>query len=140
MSSVSSLTSPSIHLLHVEALWFDYLFKGIKTVEGRLKRGKYAGMKVGDIVWFADDKIEMAPKFALSIVALRLYPSFEEMLEVEGIGKALPGIKSIEEGSAIYERFYSKSAQNECGVIAIEVGFVDGVKVFSKSQGYSSML
>jgi len=88
--------------------------EGKKKVEGRLYDEKRQAIKPGDEIVFEN-------KLVCVVKDLRVYSSFREMLEKEGLENVLPGVKSIEEGVKVYRRFYSEEKERKYGVVAIEV-------------------
>ena len=88
--------------------------EGKKKIEGRLYDEKRRQIKPGDTIIFEG-------KLKVKVKALRLYPSFREMLSEEGLGNVLPGIKTIEEGIQIYRQFYTEEEEKKHGVVAIEI-------------------
>jgi len=99
--------------------YFTFLKNGQKTVEGRVRRGKYAEIQPGDeIVVYNNEETD-----SVEVIAKRVttYQSFEEMLKKESLSKLLPDVKTIEEGVGIYRKFYSPAEELEFGMVAIEV-------------------
>lgn len=98
--------------------WFGFLKTGEKRIEGRLRSGKYAGMKAGDeILVLSDDGDE---SFTVVVEELLQFPSFEAFLTVH-LSEALPGVKSVQEGVAIYHQFYTPEQEAALGILAIRV-------------------
>ena len=64
-------------------------------------------MNIGDILLF-DDTGEQ-----VKVVNLTLYPSFQVMFESEGFKHIVPDIKTIEQGIAVYRKFYSIEQEKE---------------------------
>lgn len=64
-------------------------------------------MEIGDILQF-DDTGE-----TVKVVNLTLYPSFQVMFESEGFKHIVPDIKTIEQGIAVYRKFYSIEQEKE---------------------------
>ncbi len=96
--------------------------EGKKKVEGRLYDEKRQGIKPGDTIIFEN-------KLMCVVKDVRVYSSFREMLESEGIENVLPGVESVEEGIMVYRRFYSEEKEKKYGVAAIEVepvGWIGG--------------
>jgi len=87
---------------------------GKKRIEGRLYDEKRQAIKPGDEIIFEN-------KLMCVVKDVRIYSSFKEMLEKEGLENVLPGVKSIEEGVKVYRRFYSEEKEKKYGVAAIEV-------------------
>lgn len=100
---------------NVQEPYKSQILSGQKTVEGRLNKGKFWSLKIGDILQF-DDTGEQ-----VKVVNLTLYPSFQVMFESEGLKHIVPDIKTIEQGIAVYRKFYSIEQEKEFWVIAIEM-------------------
>ena len=100
---------------NVQEPYKSQILSGQKTVEGRLNKGKFWSLKIGDILQF-DDTGEQ-----VKVVDLTLYPSFQEMFVSEGLKHIVPDIKTIEQGIAVYRKFYSIEQEKEFWVIAIEM-------------------
>lgn len=103
---------------HVSMPWYDFISMGMKTVEGRLNKGDFRNIQVGDIITFTSEGQPDVPKM---VVGLRHYRSFRDMLEHEGLSHVLPGIDSIDHGVFIYEQYYPPSEQALHGVVAIHL-------------------
>lgn len=127
--STSSPSSSSPLLLHVEAPWFDLIKSGKKTIEGRLNSSKHSTVTAGDIIWFASDKEKPFPEMAFEVKRVAPYATFRELLQGEDLAKVLPQIETVEMGVTVYEKYYSFERQQEIGVLAIEIGPIEDVKV-----------
>ena len=102
----------------VQEPYRSLILSGQKTVEGRLKKGKFASLQVGDF-------LELEESGAIfEVKRLTCYPSFYAMLRTEGLEKVLPNIADLEQGEAIYYQFFSPEQEKEFGVLAIEVKFL----------------
>ncbi|MFH0846092.1 MAG: ASCH domain-containing protein [Patescibacteria group bacterium] len=99
--------------------YFGFIKDGVKTVEGRLQKGLYKELKIGDEIQVCNN--EETESVRVEILDLRKYSSFQEMLEKESFKKILPDIISVEEGVGIYRKFYTEEQEKEFGVVAIEV-------------------
>lgn len=105
---------------NVSEPWFSLISLGLKTIEGRKNKGRFAEMKVGDIVEWTNT--DFKPRSVLTkIVRKKEYPSFKEYLETEGLNKCLPGIPSLEHGLSVYFKYYTEQDEKMYGVIAIEM-------------------
>lgn len=98
--------------------WFSLISLGIKSVEGRLDKGDFQNMAIGDLVkWINDD---FQPRSVLTkIVRKTKYSSFNEYLKAEGLDKCLPTFKSLDDGVKVYHKYYSYQDEQQYGVIAI---------------------
>ncbi|NJF25125.1 ASCH domain-containing protein [Thermococcus sp. Bubb.Bath] len=88
--------------------------EGRKRIEGRLYDEKRQKIKPGDTIIFEN-------RLMCVVKDIRVYSSFREMLESEGIENVLPGVGDIEEGIRVYRKFYSEEKEKKYGVAAIEV-------------------
>jgi ASC-1-like (ASCH) protein len=105
---------PHIIMMKIAEPWFGHVLRGDKQVEGRLMKGKFATLKVGDILC-----INGVVNY--KVTGLRQYASFRDMIQQEGIDRVLPGVTDIEEGCSVYRQFYTAEDENQYGVVAIEV-------------------
>ena len=60
----------------------------VKTVEGRLNKGKFKNIKGGDIITFTNPLTKKS--IALKVESIKEYKSFENMISMEGIKHVLP--------------------------------------------------
>lgn len=107
--------------------YFSFIKEGVKTIEGRLLKGLYQELKIGDEIQVYNN--EETESVLVKVLALRKYTSFQEMLEKEESKKILPDADSIEQGLEIYRKFYSPEQENQFGVLAIEVVLMDSEMV-----------
>lgn len=83
--------------------YFTFVKEGIKTVEGRLNKGKYKEIQPKDhIVVFNNEETK---SFEVVVIGVRNYFSFKELLEKEGLKKVLPNAETLEDGINIYREF-----------------------------------
>ncbi len=109
---------------HLSEPWFTLISLGLKTVEGRLNKGRFQEMKVGDIIeWYNDDFLKRTVK--TKIVEKREYKTFEEYLNKEGLDKCLPGMPSLEYGLSVYFKYFSKENEEKYGVVAIRIEVIE---------------
>jgi ASC-1-like (ASCH) protein len=105
---------------HLSEPWFSLISLNLKTVEGRLNKGRFQKMEVGDIIeWYNEDFLKRTIK--TKIVEKIEYKTFEEYLEKEGLNKCLPGVPSLEHGLSVYYKYYNKEDENKYGVISIRL-------------------
>ncbi len=107
------------HIMHVSDPWFDLIQSGAKTVEGRLNRGKAAIINSGDTIIFND--LAETRKFEKTVRAVIRYDTLEAYFEGESLSATLPGIGTVEEGIAVYRRFFRAETEAAHGVLAIRV-------------------
>ena len=100
--------------INVQEPYFTYLKNGSKKVEGRLNKGKFLEMTVGD-------EILLNTEVKLEVTNKTTYPSFREMITFEGVKNVIPNAKTLDEAEAAYYKFYTKEDEKQFGVSAIEV-------------------
>ena len=88
--------------------WFSLVKLNIKSVEGRLNKGDFANMKVGDCILFTNNELGFERKFTTEIKKINCFDNFEEYLENETLERCLPGIDNMEDGLNVYYKYYSK--------------------------------
>lgn len=117
-----------LHKLGFESSVFWSILEGKKTIEGRLAKGKFLSFTVGDKILLREDIWEDGKivnsrntgKVA-SILAVKQYVSFEEMLKSEGLENVLPSAQSLQDALKIYRQFYSKNDEDKYGVVALKI-------------------
>jgi len=107
------------HEINVSSPWFKYIADGFKKIEGRLNKGTFSNMKVGDMLTI--NNTDKTQQIIAKIVDISKYNSFESYLIMEGLKRTLPGIKTIEDGVKVYRQFYNEKAEKEYGVVAIRI-------------------
>lgn len=103
---------------NVSEPWFTLIKINVKTCEGRLNKGDFSAMKTGDVIVFENDNFGFRSTRKI-IKKVNIYLGFKEYLETEGLDKCLPGVDTIEEGVAIYHKYYSKEDEKKYSVAAI---------------------
>lgn len=109
------------HKISVSEPWWTHINNGDKVIEGRLNKGIFSQLNVGDTVkWFIKDN-ENTHSVLTKIEQIKKYNTFEEMLEKSTLKKTLPGIKKMSDGIQIYRQFYSPEKEKQFGVLAIKI-------------------
>jgi ASC-1-like (ASCH) protein len=101
--------------------WFSLIKIGAKKVEGRLNKGDFGAMKVGDIIVFENSELSYTRRFKVIITKIDKYNTFGEYLTSKKLNNCLPGIDTLEEGVSIYRKYYSASDEISYGILAITV-------------------
>jgi len=104
---------------HLSEPWFTLVQNRIKVCEGRLNKGEFEKMAVGDQIQFENNDDGIFRKFTVTISKKNNYVSFQEYLEVETLTDCLPSINTIEKGVKIYRDFYSESDEKKYGIVAL---------------------
>ena len=104
--------------------WYEAIKKGSKTIEGRLNKGKFATVTVGDVLIIGNSDNETHDKVVAVVIGIYKYPSFVEYLSKEGLKRTLPGVNTIEQGVAVYRQFYTAELERTHGIVALEIQIV----------------
>lgn len=104
---------------HLSQPWFECIFNGSKTVEGRLNKGDFGKMEIGDEIEFYNDK----SKYTVEVVNVKYYKTFKEMITKEKLKNVLPtsDITKIKDGVKVYHSFYSPEDEKKYGIVAIHI-------------------
>ena len=102
---------------HVTEPWFSFIAAGVKTCEGRLWKGEFRVLEVGDTLEFYCGESSCRAR----VVGVARYPTFESYLLGEGLDACLPGVRTMEEGVAVYRAYYSEEEEAMYGVVGIRL-------------------
>jgi ASC-1-like (ASCH) protein len=103
--------------IHCDDPWFTYIRQGLKPVEGRKNTHSYKKIRAGDQINFSNGK----ESFVADVTEIRTYDSLEDYFQDVTLEKALPGIKSIEEGLEIYYQWSTEEKIQQYGFLGIFV-------------------
>lgn len=107
--------------VNVNKVWFEYIKKGYKKIDGRLNKGKFIKLKKGDKIKF----VNKDESFDVDIIDIRYYPNFRQYLIMEGLLNTLPNIFSIDEGIILYRQIYTIKDEKYYGVLSIEFKLIN---------------
>ena len=93
--------------------WFSLIALRIKKVEGRLNKGDFANMNIGDSITFTNNELGFDRKCKVEIKNITYYDTFQTYLENETLERCLPGIDNIEDGLRVYYKYYKKRDEVE---------------------------
>ncbi len=120
MRDISANSSPKAFIINNPNPWFDLILSGKKTVEGRLNRGIYQRLKVGQVIHFRDTTTKRMMQ--VIIKDIRKYGSFRSYIANEGCDQVAPHLKTVDEAVATYQKFYRAANPDiKHGALAIEV-------------------
>ena len=94
--------------------WFSLIALRIKKVEGRLNKGDFANMNIGDSITFTNNELGFDRKCKVEIKNITYYDTFQTYLENETLERCLPGIDNIEDGLRVYYKYYKKIQSYRC--------------------------
>ena len=103
----------SIYEKNLSEPWFSLIKLGIKDVEGRLNKGDFANMNIGDFILFTNNELGFERKFKIVIKNISYYDNFQTYLENETLERCLPCIDNMEDGLNVYYKYYKKSDELE---------------------------
>lgn len=125
--------------ISVSEPWFTAIKRGLKTVEGRLNKSKFAEMRPGTVLVISKSGPDSSKKksgtgtrsirastsssapFVAVVTQVVPYQSFVSYLSHEGLNRCLPGIDTIEAGANVYRQFYSSADEATFGIVAIHL-------------------
>ena len=105
---------------HLSEPWFTLVMLGVKTVEGRLNKGEFGKIQVGDIITFYNDDA-IYREFNVKIIEIANYSNFESYLRKETLKKCLPGFFKIKDGLKVYYKYYSKEDEEKYKIKAFRM-------------------
>jgi ASC-1-like (ASCH) protein len=101
--------------INVQEPYLTFIRDGVKTVEGRLNKGKFKEVQIGDILVVNNIKQKY------KVVGKNIYQTFLEMVSKEGFEKVIPDKKNEAEAAQVYYKFFTKQQESEFGVVAIAI-------------------
>lgn len=106
---------------HLSEPWFSLVATEKKTIEGRLNKGDFKSLKLGDQINFYNDDFGFRRSVSVKVIKLYNFSTFREMLEKKGISRILPTVDSTENGVKIYRKYFSENDENTFSVLAIKI-------------------
>jgi ASC-1-like (ASCH) protein len=103
--------------------WFTLISLGLKTCEGRLNKGDFYKMQVGDTITFTNDDFNHR-EVSVRITKLTKYKTFESYLKKEKLKYCLPGIKTMKDGLSVYFKYFTKEKEAQYGIVAIHMELI----------------
>jgi ASC-1-like (ASCH) protein len=100
--------------------WFSLIKFKIKTVEGRLNKGDFSKMNIGDEITFTNNELGIPRQFTVKIVDIKNYDTFRSYLRAEGLSRCLPTIEDLENGVSVYYKYYTPSDEATYGIKAFK--------------------
>jgi ASC-1-like (ASCH) protein len=121
-------TGGEIYHKNVKQPYFTQIKEGQKTYEGRLNKGDFAKLKVGDIIVWENEKEK--EKFKTTITEILNYKTFLGAITDVGLDKVLPSqfedkVSAQEAIENVYRKFYPEEDENKYGVLMIKLDVVE---------------
>lgn len=111
------------YVMNVSEPWFTLIKLGIKSVEGRLNKGVFKNIKVNDVIEWKNNNLGDR-NVLTKVISKNIYSSFKEYLEKETLEKCLPSFNSIDKGTDVYYKYYTKQDEQQYGVVAIHLEII----------------
>ncbi len=105
---------------HLSEPWFTLVLLGIKTIEGRLDKGSFKEMSVGDIITFYNHDA-IYREVTVKIVSIKKYIDFETYLRKETLKKCLPGYTRVSDGINLYYKYFNKEDEKKFNIKAFSI-------------------
>ena len=96
------------------------IINSTKKIEGRLFKGIFSNINIGDIFTFYNDEESCNVK----IIKINCYNNFYDMLSNENLRNLLPYCSNINEGLDLYNKIYKKN-MNKYQVLAIHFNLLN---------------
>ena len=97
--------------IYINARAFQNIKNREKTIEGRMKRGLFNNIFVGDVVLFICNKTKL--KCLVKINKINTYNSVFEFLRNEHIEKIIPFCDNYDNALNIYKKHYGEKLKNK---------------------------
>lgn len=100
--------------INIQEPYFNFIMSGKKTIEGRLNKGKFINLQIGDVL-----RINNQVNFVIQ--KINYYNDFKTMITTEGLNNVIPDAKNLSEALDVYYKFYSPDDEINFGVLAIKI-------------------
>lgn len=109
--------------INVQQVYLDAIKNSSKTIEGRLATEKYRSLRPGDVLTIYNN--EQTDMVTGGVVNVYEYADFEAAFREWDFRLAIPEAQNVGEALAVYEQFYSRTRQQDAGVVFIELSVVE---------------
>src|SRR3990170_3486974 len=111
------------YVISVKDPWFTLIKSGVKKSEGRLNKGIFGKLRVGDkITWTLSGNSKQ--KIGTTVTGIAHYKNFADMLKAERLKNTLPinEINTISKGvKDVYYKYYKPADEQNFGVVGIRL-------------------
>ena len=104
--------------------WFSLIKLKCKIVEGRLNKGVFEKMRIGDVIIFTNNELGFERRIKVEILNISHYDTFRSYLETETLERCLPGIDSMEDGLNVYYKYYTRVDEEQCKIKSLTLSCV----------------
>lgn len=111
----------TIYKKSISEPWFSLICVGKKNIEGRLNKGDFKKMEVGDVIFFYNNDFDIYREVECIITKITKYDNFRKYLINSNIKKCLPTIENINDGINIYYKYYTREDEIKYGCVAIKI-------------------
>lgn len=98
-------------MVYINALAFNNIKNKKKTIEGRIKRGLFDHLFVGEIFDFICNKTKS--KCSAKITKINTYNSVSEFLKNENICQIIPHCNKFNDALNVYKKHYGEKLENK---------------------------
>lgn len=109
----------------VDTPWLDWIENGIKIYEGRLNKGDWSNMKIGDVIVFSSNDQNIEKTIAVEIVNIKKYDTFGDAFRKHGC--QLVPISDISSFAVdkLYSQYFSDEDVKRYGVLVFKIHVID---------------
>ena len=105
---------------HLSEPWFSLVNLKLKTVEGRLNKGDFSKMNVGDTIIFFNNDFDYR-EVKVTITKISHYNTFKSYLKTETLKKTLPGFTNLQKGLNVYYKYFTQEQEKKHKIVAIKM-------------------
>lgn len=118
--SENNQTGGEIYYKNIKQPYFTQIKEKTKIYEGRLNKGDFAKLKIGDFIVWENKEDKDTNNFKTIIVDIMRYKSFVGAITDIGLDKILPSqfndnIPIVQAINNVYRKFYSEEDENKYG-------------------------
>ena len=108
---------------HISKPWLDYIISNKKIFEGRVNKGFWKDLKIGDTFTFSDD----AKHIDVIVTSLKYFRDFGDawfILQDKLIPTEIYDVISMTDARNIYDQYFSREEINHFGVVAVGLNLI----------------
>lgn len=110
----------ALYRKHLSEPWFSLVALGIKTVEGRLYKGDFSKINIGDVITFYNDDFNIR-ECTVVITKITRHKSFDLYLRRETLKKCLPTFRTVADGLNVYYKYFTREQEEQYGIVAFHM-------------------